>query len=173
MRSSWLGCLCLLVSGCGGGGAVGGDFSATITSHGANVTHDHYSGAAALGDWSGNATDGGILTAVSTNLEQALSIVLVGPLPVPGATYSLAADGSGSAIQYGDSTQGTRAWTSVAGSATIDAVTASTSDHTKTVRVRFSVDDAQPSPGANGNSASGSLQLQGSALIEDVYLPAF
>jgi hypothetical protein len=156
---------------CGCGSAATGDTTATITSLGANATHDHYSGDAAQGDWQASAPGSGTLTAVSTNLEQALSLVLAGPTPTAGATYAL--DGMSSAIKYGDSPgQGsTRVWISVGGVARVDAIMALASDHSKTLHVSFSNVTAQPAADANRNTATGNLSLQGAALIEGVYLP--
>jgi hypothetical protein len=159
----------LLVSGCGGAGTGTGDCTASITSLGANVMHDQYSGGAALGDWSGSAN--GMLSAACANLDQALSIVLSGPAPTQGQTYSLTGAGSGSFIKYGDSPHPTRVWISVAGTATINAIVASTSDHSKTVRLSFANVTANPAPDAYANTATGNITLQGSTLIEGVYLP--
>lgn len=158
----------LLLCACGGAGTA--DTTASIRSQGANAAHDHYSGGAALGDWQGEGAQMGKLTAVSTNLDQALSIVLAGPTPAAGATYSLAAGGS--LIKYGDSSKATRVWSSVEGTVTVDAITASTSDRSKTLHVSFANVSAQPATDAVANTATGELALQGSASIEGVYLPS-
>jgi len=160
----------VLVSGCAGGGS--GDTTASITSMGANATHSHYSGDAALGDWSGAGPQAGTLVGVSTNLDQVLELVLTGPTPTQGATYSLVSD-SGSFLKYGDTadSKATRVWLSAAGTATIDAITGSTTDQTKTLRVSFANVTAQPAANAYANTATGNLTLQGSALIEGVSLP--
>jgi hypothetical protein len=168
----------LLVAGCGGSGAtavLGGDSTATVTSMGANATHDHYSGIAASGDWNTTGAGTGMLVAVSTNLEQALSFVLVGPVPAPGARYALDESGGGSLVKYADAPGShgvTRVWASTGGSVTVDALTPSTSDHSTTLRVSFADVTAEPATDAFGNQASGKLTLKGMALIEGVYLPA-
>ena len=170
--------LSLLVAGCGGVGAttvLGGDSTATVTSMGANATHDHYSGIAASGDWNTSGAGTGMLVAVSTNLEQALEFVLIGPVPAQGQRYTLDENGGGSLVKYADAPGShgvTRVWESTGGSVTIDALMPSTSDHTTTLRVSFADVTAEPAADANGNQASGKLTLKGMALIEGVYLPA-
>ncbi len=151
-----------------------GECVASITANGANATHDQFSAGAALGDWHGNGQTGQLVAvAIAGNLAQSLGITLAGDVPVVGQRYTLTAERTTGVIKYGDSSgqPAPRVWGSTAGTVVVESITPSSTDRSMIVEVSFANVTAAPATDASGNTATGSVTLDGSARIEGVYFP--